>query len=606
MTCGRWTAALALTLTLAPAARAVDQALIDRAIERGVIALKRMQGGNGAWANAQMGATALAGLTLLECNVPANDPAIRKAVAQVRQASLTETGTYSLALAILLLDRLGAAQDVPLIESMTVRLLAGQTDEGGWTYSCPPIAAPEVQRLTTAVLREARVGEKGKEKRTVRDLPLAIQQQLALINGMARGNLGGGDNSNTQFATLALWVARRHGLPVDNALARVDARFRLSQNADGGWSYTAMRGGGGMASSAAMTCAGLLGIAVAHGVANAPDRRKGRAARDPGKDPVLRNGLLVLSTAIGIPVGRAGVIPVVGEGNGKAYYFLWSLERVAVALGLRTIGKKDWYSWGAEILLVNQRPDGTWSGAYPTSGADTCFALLFLRRANLASDLTAALGGKLRDPAEVVLRGGGVGGSGLKDGGKALPSAFAKEDKASARQTGPDREKEALRPIPTTIKNPRAERLVSALVVAAGREQERLLEQLRETRGVDYTEALALAIPRLDGDARSKARQALARRFTRLKVTSLQRYMKDVDSEIRRAAVLASAMRDLREQIPDIIERLGDADPDVVRAARAALKTVTRQDFGPEPGATREEHAKAVADWKAWWRRNRR
>ena len=36
---------------------------------------------------------------------------------------------------------------------------------------------------------------------------------------------------------LALWVARRHGLPTDGALALVNARFRDSQNGDGGWSY---------------------------------------------------------------------------------------------------------------------------------------------------------------------------------------------------------------------------------------------------------------------------------------------------------------------------------------------------------------------------------
>ena len=47
-----------------------------------------------------------------------------------------------------------------------------------------------------------------------------------------------------------------------------------------------------------------------------------------------------------------------GRVGGRTYYFLWSLERVAVALDLDTIGKKDWYGWGAEILLENQAPNG--------------------------------------------------------------------------------------------------------------------------------------------------------------------------------------------------------------------------------------------------------
>src|SRR5207302_4089676 len=65
---------------------------------------------------------------------------------------------------------------------------------------------------------------------------------------------GGGDNSNTQFAILGLWAARRHGVPVEKALARADSRFRTSQNGDGGWGYMpvpGMRGGvfGGSTSS---------------------------------------------------------------------------------------------------------------------------------------------------------------------------------------------------------------------------------------------------------------------------------------------------------------------------------------------------------------------
>ena len=52
-----------------------------------------------------------------------------------------------------------------------------------------------------------------------------------------------------------------------------------------------------------------------------------------------------------------------------------------MALDMKTIGQKDWYGWGAEILLENQTADGSWNGDYATGGVDTCFALLFLRRA---------------------------------------------------------------------------------------------------------------------------------------------------------------------------------------------------------------------------------
>ena len=129
---------LALACLPAPA---VDRAAIDKAVERGVAALKRAQQADGTWNYTEIGATALAGLTLLECGEAADSPAVKKAAARVRAAGLGETKTYSLALAVLFLDRLGHAADTPLIESMLVLLLAGQNAAGGWSYTCPPIAA---------------------------------------------------------------------------------------------------------------------------------------------------------------------------------------------------------------------------------------------------------------------------------------------------------------------------------------------------------------------------------------------------------------------------------------------------------------------------------
>src|SRR5208282_4758720 len=45
------------------------------------------------------------------------------------------------------------------------------------------------------------------------------------------------DNSNTQFAMLALWAARRHDVPVERSLALSELRFRVSQLRSGAWAY---------------------------------------------------------------------------------------------------------------------------------------------------------------------------------------------------------------------------------------------------------------------------------------------------------------------------------------------------------------------------------
>ncbi len=172
-------------MVLAAPARAADQEAIKRAIDRGVEALRKLQSSDGTWPHTHIGATALAGLALLECGVSAEDAAIQRAAYAVRKAAANNlTHTYSVSLSLMFLDRLGDPADEPLIESLTKRLLAGQqADSGGWTYYCPGISAEEVRRLDGIVKERKKApgrGEENKpgEKRKIDDLPPAIRDQL--------------------------------------------------------------------------------------------------------------------------------------------------------------------------------------------------------------------------------------------------------------------------------------------------------------------------------------------------------------------------------------------------------------------------------------------
>jgi hypothetical protein len=599
--------ALALLL-LSPPAHA-DQDAIDRAIERGVTRLKKMQQADGTWPHEQIGATALAGLTLLECGVPPSDPAVRKAADAVRKASVALTHTYSLSLAVLFLDRLGEEADVPIIESLAVRLLAGQNGNGGWTYNCPPIAESEARRLTRLLKqRNELVTRKPSEGGAAdqRKLTDEIRQQIEVINRDIERNpdrkKDDDDNSNTQFAVLALWAARRHGVPADPALGLINARYRVSQNGDGGWGYKfrayppddRKRDG---KSTATMTAAGLLGLATVYGaVAEARLRTekpeegaKPVKVPEPTGDPAVRAALIALGTAIDHPVAKKkgkAVVPKLEDG-GRAYYFLWSLERVGVAFGLKTIGGKDWHAWGSEVLVASQGPGGGWKGDYADSGADTCFALLFLRRSNLARDLSTVLRGKVEDPGEVTLTAGGVGGGNLAQRSGLKPALD--ERTAAARDLDPE-----------------AARLSRELTEAAPARRPALIEQLRDGKGGLYTDALADAAARLDGEAKKQAREALAERLTRMTAATLGDKLSDEVLEVRRAAALAAAMKDDRTHVPRLIEMLDDPEPPVARAAYAALRSLTGQDFGPAADASRADKAKAMAAWKGWWARQGR
>jgi hypothetical protein len=59
------------------------------------------------------------------------------------------------------------------------------------------------------------------------------------------------------------------------------------------------------------------------------------------------------------------------------FYYLYALERAGVLCRTEWIGRRAWYPEGANVLLAGQGKDGSWND----STIDTCFAILFLKRA---------------------------------------------------------------------------------------------------------------------------------------------------------------------------------------------------------------------------------
>jgi hypothetical protein len=462
---------------------------INQSIERGVAYLKarlddsfRPYGPLGP-AGYRTGVIALAGLALLECGVPADDPAVRRAAEQVRSGARKLIHPYEVSVAIWFFDRLGEAQDRELIRALALQLIAAQTSGGGWGYVCRPLTDAEADRLTRML-----------EEPPPTDPSPLVPPAVRFRTGQKPrpGEIRYDDNSSTQFAILALWVARKHGVPVERSLAMVEERFRTSQNSDGSWCYFSPLDVDGSRVSGSiggrrdsMTCAGLLGLAVAHGLG-----KPSAGPRETVKDPAVTSALVFLGHIVGksTPIAEAerarlqksaegpkkqqeqfltglaqlqdmqeSVYPTIREllrlqeafknvprdarvreelqrsikeklvrkikeiepllkkvkrivreiqdiqATGDHFqgqlvhaqgwgdlYFLWSLERMAVVYGLRTIAGKDWYAWGSAILVAAQNDDGSWTDAFP-GVVDTCFALLFLKRANVAKDLTKQL-----------------------------------------------------------------------------------------------------------------------------------------------------------------------------------------------------------------------
>ncbi len=414
-----------------------EQAKVDKAIDKAIAFLKHAQSKKGDWPHQypdyRVGANALPPLALLEAEVPKDDPVVQRAAEWMRPRLADLDKTYELSLALLFLDRLGDPRDEPAIRSLALRLIAGQCRSGGWCYRCPTLS-PTNEKILPDLLRqweEAAANQKAPPT-VPRDFKvLTVFQDPAKLaawqdppNGPLTVNqlfTGSTDNSNTQFAILALWAARRHGLALGPTLRLVARRFENSQNPDGTWSYRPMhpKSPGALRVN---TTVGLLGLALRDGL------RPGKEPLPAVPDEQVLRGLVAVSLDIGSPTGQMRQrVPLTNP------YYLWSLERLAMLYDLPTIGGKDWYRWGAEMLVTNQTHRGDWPHGewIPIEMAtnhgpalNTAFPLLFLKRSHLLPDLTTKLPykpGVLEKGIAATLQGGRLPAAAARFGPPAAP-----------------------------------------------------------------------------------------------------------------------------------------------------------------------------------------
>jgi hypothetical protein len=415
-----------------------DQAAINTAIQKGMQYLQGSQNPSGGWGKGTkagndggwaVGYASLAGLTLIECGIPTTDPGLQAAAKGVRAYYQDLDCTYELSLAILFLDRMGDKSDRAKIQFMAGRLIAGQTPTGGWGYKVPGKSREDIDKLISALkkLSPTQTGNDPSPRQRPGSVGLCIKMSddyfpkpeapfdpvkaraaavAMLPQGMKRLPIFGDlapllldaddppkkewdavtpttDNSNTHFAILGLWASRKYDVPTDRSFSLLVKRFRTSQGPNGSWSYNFVKAG--QNGPPGMTCIALLGLAVGFVLNSDPTVR-------PEKDVSVINAFTGLSNVVGQPAGRIDGRPTPESVGGL--YFLWGMERIAVLYDVGQLDNKDWYMWGAEILLCHQKTDGSWEkGGYPGEHPviNTCLALLFLKRANLTPDLSRRL-----------------------------------------------------------------------------------------------------------------------------------------------------------------------------------------------------------------------
>jgi hypothetical protein len=597
---------IAVVVASAVPGRAADIAKIDEAVKKGVEFLRGFHGSGINPGTHGAGSVALCGMALMAGGMKDTDPTISAIANWLRPQVFLNSKTYDVALMTLFFDKLGKPDDEGLIQLLGVKLVSGQNGAGGWGYDTWNAGSLDAPKWVAAFRAWKPDGRMHPE--------VAKLYAATRLAGRAGGNVNfhGDDNSNSQFAVIAIWVAGRHGVPIRETASLIDQRYIRSQDpASGGWGYS----GFGNATPS-MTCAGLLGLAVGFGSREAkleseakPDKKKdedddpftkppapgatgGEKKEEDADKPTdpwqnrrkaaIDRGLAGLGRILAGNAGQIGGAANGHYGGADDLYFYWSIERVGVAYGIEKIGGVDWYEWGAPALLKSQAADGSWPGAYGAE-INTAFGVLFLTRANFAVDLSAKLKGKFGSE----LRGGGIPIM------KAIP--FAEQELPKAKPGDPPPKISGIRELS------QADKLADDLVGTTGeKEFAEKLKEYQAAKGEQYTVALAFAVTQFEKDRKKAGREALVNRLVRMTPETLRKFIAVNNPELRRATCLACATKDDKVHVADLAGRVVDTDEEVVKAARAGLRSLTGEDYGPTPGANDDEKQAVLSKWRFW------
>jgi hypothetical protein len=274
------------------------------------------------------GYTALATLALLTAGHDAQSSPLREAIDYLK--TIEPDGTYAVAFRAQVWASL-PDRFLPHLQRDVDRLIESfHWEQGGWDYLCRPVnRIPRVSPSTRHV------------------------------------------------AILALHAASGRGIEVPpNLLKRVEAATIISQQESGGWSYHA-----GDTATGSMTAAGVFSLVLVDELLN-PRHRQDRRSRQ--RNECLQRGLAWLDDRF-----EASPCPGLGRCEKYPMYWLYSLERMALATGTRRLAGRDWLRESTAIILdrlCTKDDSGRWitkKGRSHWQLRKRCFALMFLHRGRL-------------------------------------------------------------------------------------------------------------------------------------------------------------------------------------------------------------------------------
>ena len=396
-------------------------------------------GGTGPGYGHPAGTTALAVYTLLKCGVDPKHEVVKKGLAWLREKHTitekydyfngrgsswdhTEAGSaYELSAMILALTAKYDAYK-KTSASRKKKLKIRDKDDREWLIA---MVNGLIERRGVPVPDSA-----PKDKLGWRYNVPTVKRQSKSGGWTRQGNKapphGNQDLSSTQLAALALFSAQRFGIKVPTQVWEDILEYTLAQQEEDGPEYerhipgfVSDRYGGGKpkdrvrgfcyikgsthgsegVATGSMTACGIANILIAREML-AKDKKARKKMLESGRlkelDQAIYDGLAWLDrnwSSFRNPQSRYGY----------HVYYLYCVERAMDILGKRLIGKRLWYPEGAKELLKLQKParvevpdikgkkktpmDGVFwhtnSTHDPKDVLDTCFALLYLKRATM-------------------------------------------------------------------------------------------------------------------------------------------------------------------------------------------------------------------------------
>jgi len=325
-------------------------------------------------------------LTLLESGWDRKDPRLTQLMQRVLSLPLDRTYHVSLrAMCLAAIDPLKYQQQ---LAQCAQYLVDNQADNGGWGYGQPtaiPASFPAKEQGPVQI----ETGNGGVAPAVSKLKQIELKKLKPVGETMT-------DNSNAQYAALGL-RACLSGLVVvpKETIQAAESYWEKNQRSDGGWAYS---GTGANRvpddkSYGSMT-AGAVGSLV---IFKYYRSRVWRQAADwKGADSIKR-GVEWLGKEL--DYAKNPNAPY----NAWQYYWFYAVERAGRLLETEQFAAKEWYPLGADPLMGRQSADGSWTEEKwdapggtmsakfmlaPGVTTETCFALLFLRRATPKTDET--------------------------------------------------------------------------------------------------------------------------------------------------------------------------------------------------------------------------